>query len=237
MSDKKHGSGSGDNPSGQPSSRDTTTPKRARARRLVLKSIVTGGAATTIKTLPDKWTQPVTESVLLPAHAQVSGAALACRLESLLLDYTLEDDGMDTNYDSGSDLNYSSGPPFSGGAPTVTIDRFFDGFPGDALSVNIALNNVSAALDPASAGNVTLTLTPGGDFDLSTPGPFVVPPNGSGVANFSGINGNLGPANTDDADSADHTSQGNLELTFSAPGANDCTISFSFVENSFPAVF
>lgn len=82
MTDKKHGGGNNVDAQQGKHSGDASAPKRARSRRLVLKSLVTGGAATTIKTLPDKWTHPVAESVLLPAHAQVSQGVLSCRVQS-----------------------------------------------------------------------------------------------------------------------------------------------------------
>ena len=45
------------------------------SRRKLLKSIAAGGGAIVAgKSLPDKWTAPVVDSVLLPAHAQTSPA-------------------------------------------------------------------------------------------------------------------------------------------------------------------
>jgi len=49
--------------------------KSSESRRNLLKSIAAGGGAIVAgKTLPEKWTAPVVDSVLLPAHAQTSPA-------------------------------------------------------------------------------------------------------------------------------------------------------------------
>jgi len=41
-------------------------------RRVIKRLVVAGGAAATSHLLPDRWTKPVVESVLLPAHATSS---------------------------------------------------------------------------------------------------------------------------------------------------------------------
>lgn len=48
------------------------------SRRKLLKSIIAGGgAAMTAGFVPETWTRPVVESVLLPAHAQTSGPPIS----------------------------------------------------------------------------------------------------------------------------------------------------------------
>lgn len=50
---------------------ENTSP--SHSRRAVLKKIVAGtGIAATVAALPEKWTQPVVDKVLVPAHAQTS---------------------------------------------------------------------------------------------------------------------------------------------------------------------
>ena len=50
-----------------------TNKESNESRRKLLKSIAAGsGAIVAGKSLPEKWTKPVVESVLLPAHAQSS---------------------------------------------------------------------------------------------------------------------------------------------------------------------
>ena len=54
-------------------SEDMKTNKKTNARRAILKSMAAGGGAIAAgKMVPEKWTQPVIESVVLPAHAQTS---------------------------------------------------------------------------------------------------------------------------------------------------------------------
>jgi len=47
----------------------------SQGRRGVLKLILAGGAAGTVAALPNTWTRPVVEAVVLPAHAQLSTLA------------------------------------------------------------------------------------------------------------------------------------------------------------------
>jgi hypothetical protein len=44
-------------------------------RRKILKSTLAGGAIVTANIMPDDWTEPVLDSIILPAHAQTSGDA------------------------------------------------------------------------------------------------------------------------------------------------------------------
>ena len=50
-----------------------TDKKSSESRRKLLKSIAAGsGAIVAGKSLPDKWTAPIVDAVLLPSHAQTS---------------------------------------------------------------------------------------------------------------------------------------------------------------------
>ena len=52
-----------------------TDNKSSESRRKLLKSIATGGGAIVAgKSLPESWSRPVVDSVMLPAHAQASTA-------------------------------------------------------------------------------------------------------------------------------------------------------------------
>ena len=52
----------------------TDKNKTVENRRKLLKSVAAGGGAIIAgKTLPEKWTRPAVDSVMLPAHAQTSG--------------------------------------------------------------------------------------------------------------------------------------------------------------------
>lgn len=201
-----------------------TPRKRARARRLVLKSIVAGGSVTTAaRSLPEQWTRPVTDSVVMPAHAQTSPglADLTCRVESYASDPPPE---ADIDFDP-------SGLPVTGGSVTTVSELVGVTFDSDAI--NIDLSGISATLNPADAGDVTLSLTAGGDFTLNDVGPQDSTPGGSGVADFSSVDGDLVRPPINDQAPSD-LSTGNLELRFSAPGAADCVIQFTFTED-FPS--
>lgn len=53
-----------------------TDKKSSESRRKLLKSIVAGGGAVVAgKSLPESWSRPVVDSVMLPAHAQTSPPA------------------------------------------------------------------------------------------------------------------------------------------------------------------
>ena len=60
-----------------------TDKKSSDKRRKLLKSIAAGsGAIVAGKSLPENWARPVVGSVLLPAHAQTSGATAYIRVVS-----------------------------------------------------------------------------------------------------------------------------------------------------------
>lgn len=50
----------------------TEQSETVRGRRRLLQVLSFGGVAAAAKTLPDQWTKPVVDQVLLPAHAQMS---------------------------------------------------------------------------------------------------------------------------------------------------------------------
>lgn len=196
-----------------------TPRKRARARRLVLKSIVAGGTVTTAaRTLPEQWTRPVTDSVVMPAHAQTSPglADLTCRVENYASD---PEPSASIDFDP-------SGLPVTGGSVT-TVSNLVAG-PVAVDQINIDLSGISATLNPADAGDVTLSLTAGGDFSLNDVGLQDETPGGGGVADFSNVDGDL---NSPSGDAATDQSTGNLELRFSAPDVEDCVIQFTFTED------
>lgn len=50
-----------------------TEPKKTLSRRKLLKILAaSGGAVTTASVLPGKWSKPVIEAGVLPAHAQAT---------------------------------------------------------------------------------------------------------------------------------------------------------------------
>ena len=55
----------------------TATPKYNKARRRLLATLGTGGAIAVAKTLPESWTKPLIDSMMLPAHGVVSTTTTA----------------------------------------------------------------------------------------------------------------------------------------------------------------
>jgi len=61
-----------------------TDKKSNESRRKLLKSIAAGsGAIVAGKSLPESWSRPVVDSVMLPAHAQTSISVCSCLLSNL----------------------------------------------------------------------------------------------------------------------------------------------------------
>jgi hypothetical protein len=57
---------------------DKSDSRFARSRRTALKTIfAAGGAAVAAKSLPERWSKPIVEAVVLPAHAQAT-ASCSC---------------------------------------------------------------------------------------------------------------------------------------------------------------
>ena len=85
-----------------------------QSRRKLLKSIAAGsGAIVAGKNLPESWSRPVVDSVMLPAHAQTSP-----QCEQNPLSFTAEF-GWD-DY-SGDDVLFSVNPGFDGASDTAVL--------------------------------------------------------------------------------------------------------------------
>jgi hypothetical protein len=52
---------------------ESDSNKMRKSRRRLIQVLVTGGAVMTANSVPGKWSRPVVEAVMLPAHAQTSG--------------------------------------------------------------------------------------------------------------------------------------------------------------------
>ena len=66
-------------------SRDGNAPE-SRERRTTIKKIAVGvGALAGISSLPEKWTRPIVEGIVLPAHAQTSANLVICPAVTLTL--------------------------------------------------------------------------------------------------------------------------------------------------------
>ena len=81
--------------------------KEVRDRRALLKGIVAGSAVVGgAKTLPEQWSKPLTDSVVLPGHARTTG-------DYNLGDYSEENDGYGY-HDSSDDTDTGSNPAYGG---------------------------------------------------------------------------------------------------------------------------
>ena len=63
--------GSSSQPDNSPN--ESTSNKMRKSRRRLIQGLVAGGVVVTAKSVPYKWSRPVVEAVMLPAHAQTSG--------------------------------------------------------------------------------------------------------------------------------------------------------------------
>jgi hypothetical protein len=133
--------------------------KASESRRKLLKSIAAGsGALIAGKNLPDSWSRPVVDSVLLPAHAVTSG-----RIYSDFLDLGSIDSDSDSMLAGVTNafVLKAQAQPYNGAGCAVemggaTFDvwlQYFQTFPSDIL------NEWAGTLDPDSPGKMTHTQT------------------------------------------------------------------------------
>lgn len=146
-----------------------------QGRRTTLRKLLASGAVVaTSQTVPDKWSKPVVDSVMLPAHAQTSGGAI-------IANWVLGDDapggtsGMGPGTSTATDFLYDDGTsstitaavsPASAGVPihldiSVAGTTFsgFDTAPADSASTDGA--GVASFLDSTSVVNDDFGDTPG----------------------------------------------------------------------------
>jgi len=157
-------------------------------RRKLLKSLAAGsGAVIAGKSLPESWTKPVVDSVLLPAHAQTS---------QFIYDLTLEADpcsGGGQAAITSLDFNVTGITPLSNG----TVDAFIQGDNGDpdeyyfvsiegnalgqigpapggdGTSTTASFPVSQAILETAAAdGTISITFTPNTPNEIDCGGPF-----------------------------------------------------------------
>ena len=191
---------------------DAVQKKRyTKARRRLLKSLTAGGAVVTVKGLPEGWSQPVTNAVILPAHAGVS--------QFVTLDCTIG--GMDSNALGGPT------PPFDPPGPVGAVDDF-DPKPSGGTGIN--LSSISGTVNPPATGAVNLIVTSNTDTNLSV---------NAGADQTGNVNedGNQ-TANFDPVSLAFTGSQltsGGVTFRFQFPDTDDCVIDITFSEQFEPA--
>jgi hypothetical protein len=145
-------------------STDDATRIEQQKRRRLLSAIVAGGAASTL--LPQKWSKPVVDSVMLPAHAQMSpGALVACTVTGYLISGTT----------SGSQSSSSYIIPATSPSTTITDTEFsnYTAFPNVAFTFATVSGTVTAigtysgsasfpftfALSTSAAGSGSIAVT------------------------------------------------------------------------------
>lgn len=184
--------------------KNTSQQAVSSARRRLLSALaITGGGSFLAKSLPDRWLQPVVDTVILPAHAQITGSCsgLSCHVRVF-------DTGGGSAYDESID-----------GPATVNVSL---GVSSDGTFNGLELRELSATLCEAEA-DVTVTLTIDGIIDNgltctlgSYAGPIDQDTDSDGVAAFADLTG---------GSVADGCS---WVLTFSAPGHGECGITLNF---------
>jgi len=193
--------------------------RHSRARRRLLQSIAAGGAAISVKPLPDQWAKPLLDVTMLPAHAEASVAAtLACEVGDVL--HTEPGDVSGTV--SGAPRNPAFDPPVTGGQ-TGTLDNW-------RSSTTVAFTiQPTANLIPASAGPVTLMVGgQGGALDIDSGNNQVAAVDGDGDANFADV-----VVEIVNPTSNTGTFSQIVDFNFSAAG-QQCVINVEFNENNVP---
>lgn len=211
----------------------TETDKRhGRARRRLLQSLAAGGAAVTVKALPQQWAKPVLDVTSLPAHAQAT-----CQVESLNCAVN------DVDFQGDGHADISAAPPLVGGNNTIVdadVDSLADvafadcggtAFLNDQTDV-ISLG-VTATVNPPCPV-VTLMADLAGDSvfdfpdgDQSQVG--VVDPT-TGSVTFSNVNIGF-DLSSYTVPVTPSTVSALLDLRVKAPGVSDCIINIQFSES------
>ncbi len=140
-----------------------------KSRRKVLKSIAAGsGVVLAAKSLPEKWTKPVVNSVMLPAHAQTSQLTYSCAITgqgSLFINvipipgpvtYTITNTG--TGPLTGPNISVTPSSGTMGGPITFnTIPGVLPNplAPGDTTSIGLTNIDTTTCL-PAGSGLITI---------------------------------------------------------------------------------
>ncbi|MDH3692095.1 MAG: hypothetical protein OEU36_21880 [Gammaproteobacteria bacterium] len=184
------------------------TNRHSRGRRALLKALTAGGSAAVAgKVAPEEWTKPVVDSILLPAHAQMTPGPTTFVATVGVID---EDNPL------GGLTNL--GGPFNTGTAFVS-----DGAAGDLADTvdDMFFSVVSAELDPppVAAQDATLTFSSATGID-GIPAPVVASISTvTGIANFPG-------SFSFDADSDPPNES--ITLTFSTAGVPDQVLTFTF---------
>lgn len=192
-----------------------------RERRRLLKTLVAGGGVLAAgKSLPETWTKPMVEAIVLPSHAQTSPQFLSCRVATV--------SSLNTEEVANPLIDEPLGP-FTGGS---TGNLRWSDDNNDPYTAR--LSGISAEIDTSTAGvPITLNLITQPQLSVDAGGGDTVNTNGSGQAFFNDIDVSI-PGNDLGGDNCTNPGGdfGGLTLTFSAPDFEDCVIGFTFSEFS-----
>lgn len=188
------------------------TNRHSRRRRKLLKALTTGSSAVVAgKVAPEEWTKPIVDSILLPAHAQVTPGPTTF----IATVGAIDEDGA------------ALGGPFNTGATFVSdgdgdagVDMGVDDIGGDTVD-DMNFTGISAELDPppAAAQDATLTFSSATGAD-GIPAPIVAPiSTATGMVNFPGVF---------DFDADSDPPNESITLTFSTAGVADQVLTFTF---------
>jgi len=178
----------------------------AHKRRKLLQSIAAGGAAVTVKTVPEKWTRPLLETTMLPAHAEMTTQPVSCSL-------TCEVGG----FNSTESFNLGFASPLQGNGASGTV------FSGATLNVPQTWTISGLEATVSSPAPVSLAINASGAVSLNSAGITTVIDNGT-VTDF----GTLEVTLLDDP-----VDVGTVDFTFSACGQS-CNIDVTFSEYNPP---
>lgn len=143
-------------------SRDSTTEQPdSTARRRVLGATLAGAALTPV--LPSRWTKPVVDTVLLPAHAQTTSCSIVAGLLLAATTRTTTPSGAVTPVTSIATLTFAGCSCEPGAAVSITVDPEVSGasvgsFTGTSTADSIGSWTVEVAV-PATAGADIANLT------------------------------------------------------------------------------
>lgn len=188
--------------------------RHSHARRRLLQSLTIGGAAVTVKQLPEQWSRPVLDTAMLPAHSETT--------MPVAVSLTCEVDGP-SQVDSSAGFNVQ---------PATVGESWLRGGTQGTVIVGIDDNQTStfeflgleATLMPPDAGPVTLDVNSGGTgMSVNQGANQTVPPNAGGTARFDLVQAEFNAGNNTIGDS------GSLTFNYAASG-EDCVINVTFIE-------
>ena len=193
-------------------SQDKVTGKYryAVSRRRLLQSLAAGGAAVTVKVLPEQWAKPMLESTTLPAHA----------VTTLPADFSLtcEVGGFDTSSDEPFETSFDGNLVTEANSPGALWPLI-----SDSLPITFTIDNLNATTDPVAVP-ISLSIGASGEAVIDTGGTATVPhdaPNGN-TTDFGVLEVTLN-------DSGPDSTEGTVDFNFSA-GGQTCEIDLVFLE-------